>query len=75
MFYPAIATPDDGAYVVTFPDAPGCVTQVDSVEQVMPMATEELAGGWKRRWMSVTRLRRRGSPSGRRVGRAGCWTR
>ena len=27
MFYPAIVTLDDGAFVVTFPDAPGCVTQ------------------------------------------------
>ena len=49
MFYPAIVTPDDGAFVVTFPDAPGCVTQVDTVEQVLPMATEALAG-----WLEAT---------------------
>jgi len=49
VFYPAIVTPDDGAYVVTFPDAPGCVTQVDTVEQVVPMATEALAG-----WLEAT---------------------
>lgn len=44
MFYSAIVTPDHGALVVTFPDAPGCVTQVDRVAQLMPMATEALAG-------------------------------
>jgi len=49
VFYPAIVTPDDGAFVVTFPDAPGCVTQVDTVEQLMPMATEALAG-----WLDAT---------------------
>lgn len=49
MFYPAIVTPDDGALVVTFPDAPGCVTQVDRVEQLVPMAMEALAG-----WLDAT---------------------
>ena len=44
MFYSAIVTPDNGALVVTFTDAPGCVTQVDRVEQLVPMATEALAG-------------------------------
>jgi predicted RNase H-like HicB family nuclease len=44
MFYRAIVTPDEGAFVVTFPDAPGCVTQVDRLEDVMPMATEALQG-------------------------------
>ena len=49
MFYPAIVTPDDGTYVVTFPDAPGCVTQVERVEELMSMATEALAG-----WLDAT---------------------
>ena len=49
MFYPAIVTPDDGAFVVTFPDAPGCVTQVESLERLLPMATEALAG-----WLEAT---------------------
>ena len=49
MFYSAIVTHDDGAYVVTFPDAPGCVTQVERVEQLVPMATEALAG-----WLDAT---------------------
>ena len=49
MFYPAIVTPDDGAFVVTFPDGPGCVTQVDAVSLLLPMATEALAG-----WLDAT---------------------
>ena len=49
MFYPSFVTPDHGAFVVTFPDAPGCVTQVDTVEQALPMATEALAG-----WLEAT---------------------
>lgn len=49
MFYPAIVTPDDGAFVVTFPDAPGCVTQVERVEELLPMATDALAG-----WLDAT---------------------
>ncbi len=49
MFYPAIVTPDDGAFVVTFPDAPGCVTQVDTLAQLLPMAREALAG-----WLDAT---------------------
>ena len=49
MFYPAIVTPDDGAFIVTFPDAPGCVTQVERVDEVMAMATEALAG-----WLDAT---------------------
>jgi predicted RNase H-like HicB family nuclease len=44
VFFTAIVTPDDGAYVVTFPDAPGCVTQADSAGDVLPIATEALAG-------------------------------
>ena len=37
-------TPDDGAYVVTFPDALGCVTQVDREDQLVQMATDALSG-------------------------------
>ena len=44
MFFSAIVTPDDGAYVVTFPDAPGCVTQADREDQLIPMATDALSG-------------------------------
>jgi transcriptional regulator with XRE-family HTH domain/predicted RNase H-like HicB family nuclease len=44
MFYTAIVTPDDGALVVTFPEAPGCVTQADAGDDVLAKATEALAG-------------------------------
>ena len=71
MFYRAIVTPDDGAYVVTFPDAPGCVTQVDRLEDVMPMATEALAG-----WLeaSVEAGDVVPQPSSRRRAPRGAWT-
>jgi predicted RNase H-like HicB family nuclease/DNA-binding XRE family transcriptional regulator len=49
VFYSAIVTPDDGAFVVTFPDAPGCVTQVDRIDALLPMATDALAG-----WLDAT---------------------
>ena len=49
VFYPAIVTPDNGAFVVTFPDAPGCVTQVGRVDDLLPLATEALAG-----WLEAT---------------------
>ena len=44
MFYTAIVSSEDGAFVVTFPEAPGCVTQVDAGEDVLAKATEALAG-------------------------------
>lgn len=44
MQYPAIVRPERGAFVVTFPDAPGCVTQVDDEAELLPMATEALSG-------------------------------
>ena len=44
LVFTAIVTPDHGALVVTFPDAPGCVTQVDHEEHLLSMATDALAG-------------------------------
>ncbi|MEX0749932.1 MAG: type II toxin-antitoxin system HicB family antitoxin [Dehalococcoidia bacterium] len=35
----AIADPD-GGFVVTFPDLPGCMTQVDAVDDIGPMAED-----------------------------------
>ncbi len=71
MFFTAIVTPDDGAYVVTFPDAPGCVTQVERAGEVLPMATEALAG-WleaslERGDILVETGRRRRAPRGART--------
>lgn len=34
-----IADPDSG-YVIVFPDLPGCMTQVESLDEVAPMAEE-----------------------------------
>lgn len=34
-----IADPD-GGYVIDFPDLPGCMTQIETLDQVAPMATE-----------------------------------
>ncbi len=31
---------DDGGYVIVFPDLPGCLTQVDTVEEIPAMVTE-----------------------------------
>jgi predicted RNase H-like HicB family nuclease len=37
--FQVIADPD-GGYVVVFPDLPGCLTQVDRIEEVGPMAED-----------------------------------
>lgn len=65
MFYPAIVTPDDGALVVTFPDAPGCVTQVERAQDLLPMATDALAG-----WLDATLDAGESVPEPRAVRRA-----
>lgn len=42
--YPAIFEPyEDGSYVVSFPDLPGCVTQGDDLEDALSMAQEAMA--------------------------------
>ena len=35
-----VLTDPDGGYVVSFPDLPGCMTQVDNLDQVGPLAEE-----------------------------------
>jgi len=47
--YPAIFTEEDvssrgSVYTVVFPDIPGCVTEGDSISEVIEMAREALAG-------------------------------
>jgi predicted RNase H-like HicB family nuclease/DNA-binding XRE family transcriptional regulator len=44
MEYLAAVHPEDGELVVTFPDCPGCVTQVEREGQIVPMAQEALEG-------------------------------
>ena len=44
MEYAAVVHPEDGELVVTFPDCPGCVTQVEREDQLVPMAQEALEG-------------------------------
>ena len=40
--YPFNVTPDedDGGYVIEFPDLPGCMTQIDSLDELPAMAEE-----------------------------------
>jgi predicted RNase H-like HicB family nuclease len=39
--YPfAVVADEDGGYVITFPDLPGCMTQVEDVADIGPMAEE-----------------------------------
>lgn len=40
--YTAIFEPEDGGYVVTFPDLPGCITEGDSIEDAAYMARDAL---------------------------------
>ena len=49
MRFPAIVTPEDGAFVVVFPACSGCQTQADTKDEVLPMAQEALEG-----WLEAT---------------------
>lgn len=40
--YPAVFTPEDGGYIVTFPDFESCYTEGDSLEEAMKMANDVL---------------------------------
>lgn len=42
MQYPAFVTPDDGSLIVTFPDLPGCITQVDPGQDFDEVTSEAL---------------------------------
>lgn len=43
IFYPAVFIPEDeGAFTVTFPDLPECITCGDNMEQAYEMAVEAL---------------------------------
>jgi len=42
--FQAVADPD-GGYVIIFPDLPGCLTQVDEIAEIGPMA-EDARQGW-----------------------------
>ena len=42
--FSAIADPD-GGYVVVFPDLPGCMTQVESLDEI-PYMVEDVRAGW-----------------------------
>ncbi|MHB1846441.1 MAG: helix-turn-helix domain-containing protein [Deltaproteobacteria bacterium] len=44
MEYIAAVHPEDGEWVVTFPDCPGCVTQVEQQAESISMAREALEG-------------------------------
>jgi predicted RNase H-like HicB family nuclease/DNA-binding XRE family transcriptional regulator len=44
MEYFAFVKLEDGEWVVTFPDCPGCVTQVEREDEIEPMAKEALEG-------------------------------
>lgn len=49
MRYPATITQEDGAFVVLFPNCPGCQTQADTKDEIAPMAQEALEG-----WLEAT---------------------
>lgn len=41
LHYPFnVAADPEGGYVIVFPDLPGCMTQVDNLEEIGPMAEE-----------------------------------
>jgi antitoxin HicB len=52
MRYPATVILEDGAFVVLFPACPGCQTQADTKDEILPMAREALEG-WLESTMAV----------------------
>lgn len=43
LVYPALFKEEDGGFVVTFPDLPGCITEGDTIEEAYKYAKEALA--------------------------------
>ena len=43
--YEIVIQPSDDGYVVYIPDLPGCITQCDSVDEILPMI-EDAKKGW-----------------------------
>ncbi|MBR5239925.1 MAG: type II toxin-antitoxin system HicB family antitoxin [Clostridia bacterium] len=41
-YYPAIFTPEDTGYTVSFPDFPGCYTQADTLEEAYQYAADAI---------------------------------
>jgi antitoxin HicB len=38
---------EEGGYVIEYPDLPGCLTQVETIDEIIPMAEDA-----KRCWMA-----------------------
>lgn len=38
----------DGGYVITYPDLPGCITQADTLDEIVPMAEDA-----RRSWIEI----------------------
>ncbi len=49
MRYAAYVHPEEGSFVVTFPDCEGCQTQADSAAEIAVMSEEALVG-----WLEAT---------------------
>lgn len=40
--YPFIVSPDEGSYFIAFPDCEGCMTQAETLDEIVPMAEDAL---------------------------------
>jgi predicted RNase H-like HicB family nuclease/DNA-binding XRE family transcriptional regulator len=49
MRYPAVVTPEEDAFVIIFPACPGCQTQADAKDEILPTSQEVLEG-----WLEAT---------------------
>lgn len=58
LYYLALIDGEDGAFGVSFPDAPGCVAMGDSVDEALASASEAL-----REWVETEEAANRRAPS------------
>ena len=42
--------PEDGAYFIEVPDLPGCMTQAETADEIIPMVTDAVRG-----WIATAR--------------------
>lgn len=72
-----VEDPDEGGFVVSYPDLPGCITCGETVERAIANAQDAKKHGWKQRWKrgsrSMSRIAWRNIPGSSNCGfRAVC---
>lgn len=54
-----VEDPEEGGFVVSYPDLPGCITCGETMESAIANAKDAQKLGWKRLWRMVSKSRSR----------------